>query len=90
MKVKTGDFVIFSKSKSSTHPSPRATEIFPAQHGDTYSYIINKIWKVVQIFDDDTIEIETRGGKRHRLDKNTPQMRKVNLWDRIVFWNRFF
>ena len=83
MRVKVGDFVVFSKLKSSIHPSPRAKDIHPARHGDTYSYRIDKFWKVVQVFDDDTIEIETRRGKRHRLNKNTPLLRKVSLLDRI-------
>ena len=90
MRIKTGEFVIFSKPKMSTHPSPRAKEIYPAQHGDTYSYIIEKFWKVVQVFDDDTIEIETRRGKRHRVNTNTPLLRKVGVWDRLLFRKRFF
>ena len=90
MRIKTGEFVIFSKPKMSTHPSPRAKEIYPAQHGDTYSYIIEKFWKVVRILDDNTIEIETRRGKRRRLNKDTPLLRKPGLLERFVFRNRFF
>ncbi|GJL56870.1 MAG: hypothetical protein NPIRA02_40020 [Nitrospirales bacterium] len=90
MTIEVGDFVIFTKTKSSSHPSPRAQEVYPAQHGDTYSYTINKFWKVIQVFDDNTIEIETRRGKRHRLDKNSPQLRKVTLWDRVKFRDRLF
>jgi hypothetical protein len=90
MTVKTGEFVVFRKLKTSSHPSPRAQNIHPARHGECYSYIIDKFWKVVQVFDDDTIEIETRRGKRHRLNTNTPLLRKVGLWDRWVFRKRFF
>ena len=90
MKIKIRDFVVYRKQKTSTHPSLRAKDIKPAPFGDTYSYIIDKFWKVVQIFDDETIEIETRRGKRHRLGLNTPLLRKVSIWDRMVFRNRLF
>jgi len=90
MTVKTGQFVVFSKMKTSSNPSPRAQNIHPARHGEYYSYIIEKFWKVVQVFDDDTIEIETRRGKRHRVNTNTPLLRKVGVWDRLLFRKRFF
>jgi len=90
MRIKPGEFVVFSKLKTSSHPSPRAKAIHPAQHGESYSYIIDKFWKVVQVVDDETIEVETRRGKRHRLDKNTPQMRKAGLLHQLVYRDRFF
>ncbi len=90
MKVEKGEFVIFRKSKASTHPSPRARNIQPARHGDTYYYIIDKLWKVVRVFDDDTIEIETRRGKRHCVSKNSPQLRKARFIDRLLLRDRFF
>ncbi len=90
MKIKVGQFVIFRKSKTSTRPSPRAKDLRPAKHGDTYTYIIDKFWKVVQVFDDDTIEIETRRGKRNRLSANDPLLRKVYPWERLIFRNRLY
>ncbi len=89
MNVRVGEFVVFKKAKASTRPSLRAKNVYPARHGDTYYYVINKLWKVVQVFDD-KIEIETRRGKRLRVDKNTPLLRKAGLWDRLTFWDRFF
>lgn len=90
MMMKAGDFVVFSKCKTSSHPSPRAKAIHPAQHGETYSYIIDKFWKVVEVVDDETIEVETRRGKRHRLNKNTPLVRKAGLLFQLVYRHRFF
>ncbi len=90
MKIKVGEFVIFRKSKTSVRPSPRAKDLQPAKHGDTYSYIIDKFWKVVQVFDDNTIEVETRRGKRSRLDANSPLVRKVYPWERFFFRDRLF
>jgi hypothetical protein len=90
MSFKIGEFVIVGKPKRSTHPSPQAKDVHPAQHGETYSYIIEKFWKVVRVFDDGTIEIETRGGKRHRLDTDNTLLRKAGFWDRLMFRHRFF
>jgi hypothetical protein len=90
MRIKAGEFVVFSKLKTSSHPSPRAKAIHPAQHGEYYSYIIDKFWKVVQVFDDETIEVETRRGKRHRLNKNTPLVRKAGLLHQLFYRHRFF
>jgi len=90
VKLHVGDFIIVKKFKASTHPSPRAKDIDPATHGDTYSYRIDKFWKVVQVLDDGTIEIETRGGKRHHLDRRHQGFRKANLWDRLFHRKRFF
>ena len=90
VKLKAGNFVVYQKEKISTHPSPRAENVFPARHGDTYSYVIKKFWKVLRVFDDDTIEVETRRGKRLTLAPNDHRLRKAGLWQRLFFRDRFF
>lgn len=90
MKLKIGDFIIVRKWKSSTHPSPRAKDIYPTQYGDTYYYGIEKYWKVVQVIDDHTIEIETRRGKRHRIETNDVRFRKAGFLDKLLHGKRFF
>ena len=90
MSFKIGEFVIMEKVKSSTHPSPQAKNIQPSPHGEYYSYIIKKFWKVVRIFENGTIEIETRRGKHHRLDKDTPTLRKLGFWEKLRFRDRLF
>ncbi len=90
MKIKVGEYVVFRKLKSSSHPSPRAKQLRPAKHGDTYTYLIDKFWKVVRVFDDETIEVETRRGKRNRVDVNSPQLRKIGLFERLIFRHRLF
>ena len=89
MTYKVGDFIVFRKWKSSTHPSPRAKETYPSKHGDTYTYGIDKYWKVVEIIDGDTIEVETRRGKRHRLSLKTAKFRKMNFLDRWLMGREF-
>ena len=90
MKLKVGDFIIFRKWKSSTHPSPRAKDIHPTQFGETYYYGIDKYWKVVEIVDDHTIEIETRRGKRHRIETADVQFRRAGVLDKLLHGKRFF
>jgi len=82
MKYKVGDWIVFRKWKASTNPSPRAKDMYPSQHGDMYTYGIDKYWKVVEIIDEDEIEVETKRGKRHRLSINTTKFRKMNFLDR--------
>ena len=55
-----------------------------------YSYGIDKYWKVVEVVDDQTIEIETRRGKRHRIEKNPSIMRKAGFLDKLLHKDRFF
>ena len=90
MKLKVGDFIIFRKWKSSTSPSPQAKNTYPSQSGEMYSYGIDKYWKVVEVVDDQTIEIETRRGKRHRIEKNPSIMRKASFLDKLLHKDRFF
>ncbi|MEE9233773.1 MAG: hypothetical protein V3U07_09955 [Nitrospirales bacterium] len=90
MKLKVGDFIIFRKWKSSTSPSPQAKNTYPSQSGEMYSYGIDKYWTVVEVVDDQTIEIETRRGKRHRIEKNPSIMRKAGFLDKLLHKDRFF
>ena len=90
VKLQVGDFVIVKKFKASTRPSRRAKDIDPATHGDTYSYRIDKYWKVVEVGNDGRIEIETRRGKRHTIDTRNQDFRKANLFDRFFHRDRFF
>ena len=89
MNLKPGDFIIYQKWKTSSRPGLRAKNVYPAQYGETYSYVIDKFWKVIDVFDH-AIEIETRRGKRHVLDRNDHHLRKAGLFDRLFFKGRFF
>ena len=90
MKLKVGDFIIVRKWKASTHPSPRAKDVFPTQYGDTYRYGIDKYWKVVEIVNDHTVVIETRRGKRHLIETDHVHLRKAGLFDKLLHGKRFF
>jgi len=84
-----GDFVIYRKPKMSPHPGPRAQSVYPAEHGEDYSYSVDKFWTVAAVVDEQTIEIETRTGKRHRLRTDDPHLRKAGVLQRLLNRSRF-
>ena len=84
-----GDLVVYRKSKSSTHPGPRAENVHPAQHGDTYSYTVDKFWVVEQVLADGTIVAATRRGKKNRIKSDDPMLRRANLVQKLLYRARF-
>jgi hypothetical protein len=88
-KFQPGDPVIFSMSKVSTEPGPRAVDIHPAPSGETYNYLVPKFWRVEQRHADDTVTLVTRRGKRHNVAVDDPRLRRANLWERWFYASRF-
>jgi len=88
-RFSAGDHVVYRKQKHSAHPGSRAQEIQPAQHGETYSYMVDKYWTVARAIDDETIEVLTRRGKVHRLSVNDPLLRKASLLEKVFKRRRF-
>jgi hypothetical protein len=88
-KLDIGDVVVYRKQKVSAHPSPRAYDIQPAGHGDTYSYFVDKFWVVENVLRDGRILVTTRTRKRHYLKPNDPNLRKAGLIVRLRYRNRF-
>ena len=88
-RYRLGDVVVYRKQKSSLHPGPHATDIHPAAHGDSYSYAVEKFWRVVAVRPDNTLVVRTRRGKQHTLAANDPNLRPARWWERLLFWHRF-
>lgn len=86
---KTGDYVIFRVSKCTAHPGPRAREVFPAPHGELYTYDVDKFWVVVGTAGGDEVVLQTRRGKQHRVKVDTPRLRHASWWERILYRSRF-
>ncbi len=84
-----GDLVVYRKSKNSTSPGPRAENVHPAQHGDTYSYTVDKFWVVEEVLADGTIVAATRRGKKNRIKSNDPMLRRANLFQKLLYRTRF-
>jgi len=87
--LQAGDRIVYLKQKVSTHPGPRARDIHPSEHGDTYSYLVNKFWVVEDVLRDGRIVVRTRTRKQHYLKPDDPNLRKASLIEQLRFRARF-
>lgn len=87
-ELQPGDWVVYRKTKHSTCPGPRATEISPSRGGDTYSYIVDKYW-VVTAVGDGSVRVRTRRGKEHEVEAGDPNLHRASWWERLRFRSRF-
>ena len=85
MQLEVGDWVVYRKTKHSTTPGPRATNINPSPGGEEYSYQVDKYWIGAEVHSDHFV-LETRRGKRHEVSKDDPNLRRPSLWQR--WWHR--
>lgn len=83
-----GDWVVYHKPKRSTNPGPRARKIRPNSNGDGYTYIVDKYF-VVDCQSAESVEVRTRRGKRVQIDKNDPNLRRANWWEKLTLASRF-
>ncbi len=83
------DFVIYRKHKFSVHPGPNAKGVFPAPHGDYYSYCVDKFWRVISVRPTHEVVICTRRGKQHTVAADDPALRRASWWERLLFRHRF-
>ncbi|MBD3671966.1 MAG: hypothetical protein HUJ26_00445 [Planctomycetaceae bacterium] len=84
-----GDWVIYRKQKRSTSPGPRAEAMHPDQHGEEYTYIVEKYWIVEDINPEGKLILITRRGKRHLISQDDPRLRKPGLIERWLLAGRF-
>lgn len=84
-----GDPVVYRATKFSDSPGPRAENITAAEHGENYSYQVDKFWTVEEVLDDGRLRLRTRRGKEHVLAEDDPRLRRANLWERLVYKKRF-
>ncbi len=87
-RFKKGDPVVFTKTKSSTRPGPRAEAIAPAGHGDSYSYLVRKFWTVIDNADNRLL-VRTRTGKQHWVHVDDPALRAPTWWEQFKYRERF-
>ena len=86
---KKGDPVVFVVSKNSSDPGPRAKNIHPAPAGETYSYMVEKFWTVVEVRPDSHLLLVTRRGKQHDVVVDDPRLRPARWWERWLYKKRF-
>jgi len=84
-----GDMVVYCKQKSSVHPGPHARDIQPAPRGESYSYSVDKFWRVIGVRHDNTVVVLTRRGKQHTITADDPALRQPHWWERLLFRHRF-
>jgi hypothetical protein len=84
-----GSHVIYRKTKFSRRPGPRAAAISPSKHGDSYGYVVEKYWVVVECNPPDQIVVETRRGKRLTLSANDANLRPARFLERLLYGRRF-
>lgn len=88
-EFQSGDLVVYTMSKQSPQPGPRARSVHPAEFGDDYSYVVDKFWMVASVLDNDRVVLVTRRGKRRIARASDPLLKKANWWQRLRFRNRF-
>jgi hypothetical protein len=87
-RFKVNDWVVYTREKHSLSPGPRAKNISPSTHGEMYSYEVDKYWVVSQVHQDSLI-LETRTGKQHRVAMNDRRLRHPSWWERLFYADRF-
>jgi hypothetical protein len=88
-RIQPGDVVVYRKQKVSFHPGPHGKDIQPAVHGETYSYLVEKFWRVEAVLPDEKLAVRTRTGKQHTVAAADPSLRRVHWWERLLFRDRF-
>ena len=83
-----GDWVIYRKQKRSARPGPRAQIVGVAEKGDSYAYLVDKYWVVVQVTPG-RVTVRTRKGKLHEIEMEDPRLRRANWWERWWLRERF-
>jgi len=83
-----GDPVVYTKTKHSTKPGPRAHAVEPESRGEYYTYAVDKYWVVVSV-DPEGVRVQTRRGKLHTIRPNDPRLRQARWWERLFLKDRF-
>lgn len=89
MSLQIGDPVIYRKPKSSPRPGPRARQVYALERGESYHYVVDKFWKVSDVHEDGTVDVVTRRGKTHCLQKDDPNLQKAGFLKYLLFRKKF-
>jgi len=86
--IRPGDVVVYTKTKHTTSPGPRAHDIEPESRGEYYTYAVDKYW-IVESVEEDGILCRTRRGKSHRISIDDPRLRLVSFWEKLFQRSKF-
>ena len=84
-----GDRVVYTATKHSAHPGPRAESVQPEMHGEGYWYDVKKYWLVVQVRPDGVLTVITRRGKERDIPSSDPRLRPARWWEALFLRDRF-
>lgn len=86
---KTGDWVIYRVSKHGRAPGLRAHQVHASPKGESYNYVVDKFWVVEQVTPAGQLVVRTRGGKRHTLHCDDPNLHRARWWHWFQWGDRF-
>jgi hypothetical protein len=84
-----GDRVVYTASKHSRHPGPRAERVTPEPNGEGYFYDVRKYWLVRDVRPDGTLTVITRRGKERIIPADDRRLRRARWWESFFFGSRF-
>lgn len=84
-----GDRVVYTATKHSSHPGPRAEAVEPEPNGEGYSYHVKKYWRVLDVRSDGTLIVVTRRGKQRAVPTTDAHLRPARWWESVFFRSRF-
>lgn len=88
-QFKLGMLVVYRSQRHSILPEPNAKQMYPAPHGDDYSYYVEEYARVVAVLPDGKLLIRTENGTQHTLQADEPLLRRVGWWERLLFRKYF-
>lgn len=84
-----GDRVVYTATKHSTHPGPRAEALEPEPNGEGYWYHVKKYWRVIDVQRDGTLIVVTRRGKQRNIPSADVHLRPARWWETVFLAGRF-
>jgi len=84
-----GDRVVYTASKHSRHPGPRAEQVTPERNGEGYFYDVRKYWLVRDVQNDGTLTVITRRGKERQVSAADTRLRPARWWENLFLASRF-
>jgi hypothetical protein len=84
-----GDRVVYTASKHSRHPGPRAERVTPERNGEGYHYDVRKYWIVRAVDADGRLTVVTRRGKERHIAASDERLRPARWWESLFFASRF-
>lgn len=76
--LEPGDHIVYTMAKQSAHPGPRARSVHAHDHGEGYSYVVPKLWTVLDHDAEGELIVVTPGGKHHHLRDDDPHIHPVS------------